>query len=77
MHRGICIAITACTCTRVCVQHTHSIDVLKQFDDGRVQEVVSLSIGHKRLNDRGKQVVPHNVAIVVLIFQTDNSPAES
>ena len=53
---------------------TYHSEVFKEFNDRRVEEVVSPSIG---LNNGGKEIVSDYVAIVELVFQTHSLPTES
>ena len=55
---------------------TYHSEVFKEFDDGRVEEVVAPTVGNKGLNDGGEEVVSHDVAIVKLIFETHNLSTE-
>lgn len=53
---------------------THHFNELKELNDGWVEEVVSGAIVQQGINDRLKQVPFDDVAVVILILQT-NDPA--
>lgn len=61
-----------------CYEHiccvTHHFDELKELYDGRVEEVVSGAVVQQGINDGLKQVPFDDVAVVVLVLQT-NDPA--
>ena len=50
--------------------------VLKQLNDGWVEEVVPTAISLKRLDDRIKQIVLDDVAAILLVLQSNNATAE-
>lgn len=56
---------------------THHFDELKQFYDGRVEKVVAGAIVQQGIDDWLKQVSFDYVAVVIFIFQTDDSTHES
>lgn len=56
---------------------THHFNELKEFYDGRVKEVVSGAVVQQGINDRLKQVSLDDVAVVVLILQTNDPPHET
>ncbi len=43
------------------------LDELEKLEDGRVEEVVAVVVGHQRLNHRDKQVTLHNTNTTVSI----------
>lgn len=52
-------------------------DELKQFDDGRVQQVVPSIIRLQSLHNRGKQIAADDVTIVKVILQANDFAEES
>lgn len=56
---------------------THHFNELKELYDGRVEEVVSGAVVQQGINDRLKQVPFDDVAVVVLILQTNDSAHET
>ncbi len=58
-------------------EETHHSDELEELDDGRVQQVVSGAVVQQRVDDRLEQVSFHDVAVVILVLQADDSPHEA
>lgn len=56
---------------------THHFNELKELYDGWVEEVVSSAVVQQGINDRLKQVAFDDVAVVVLILQTNDSAHET
>lgn len=56
---------------------THHFNELKELYDGRVEEVVSSAVVQERVDDRLKQVSFDDVAVVVLVLQTNDSAHET
>ena len=56
---------------------TNRSNEFKQFNDSRVQQIVSLSVFFKRGNHWIKQLAFDNVAIVEFILQANYSPQEA
>ena len=56
---------------------THHFNELKELDDGWVEEVVSGAVVQQGVNDGLKQVPFDDVAVVVLILQTDDPAHET
>ncbi len=56
---------------------THHSDELEELDDGRVQQVVSGAVVQQSVDDRLEQVSFHDVAVVILVLQADDSPQEA
>ena len=50
--------------------------VLKQLNNGWVEEVVPTAISLKRLDNRIKQIVLDDVAAILLVLQSNNATAE-
>lgn len=57
--------------------NTHHTDILKHLNDGWVHEIVAWAVVEESLNDRLKEEIPHYVAIVEFILQTNDSPHEA
>lgn len=55
----------------------HHFNELKELNDGWVEEVVSGAIVQQGVNDRLKQVPFDDVAVVILILQTDDPAHET
>lgn len=55
---------------------THHFDELKQFYDGRVEQIVSGAIVQQGIDDRLKQVSFDDVAVIIFILQTYDSTHE-
>lgn len=55
---------------------THHFDELKQFNDGRVEEVVSGAIVQQGIDNRLKQVSFDDVAVIIFILQAYDSTHE-
>lgn len=51
---------------------THHFDELKELDDGWIEEVVSGAVVQQGVDDRLKQVPFDDVAVVILVLQTDD-----
>lgn len=62
---------------RVFRSNTHHTDILKHLNDGWVHEIVAWAVVEESLNDRLEEEIPHYVAIVELILQTNDSPHEA
>lgn len=56
---------------------THHFYELKQLYDGWIEEVVSGAVVQQGINDRLKQVPFDDVAIVILVLQTNNPTHET
>ncbi len=57
--------------------NTHHTDILKHLNDGRVHEIVAWPVVEEGLNNRLKEKVSHDVAIVEFILQTNDPPHEA
>lgn len=56
---------------------THHFYELKELYDGWIEEVVSCAVVQQGINDRLKQVPFDDVAIVILVLQTNNPTHET
>ena len=54
----------------------YQLDVLKELNDGWVDEVVAATIGNERLDDWFKKIISDNVSIVEFVLETNYPPAE-
>lgn len=61
-------------CSQTCSYH---FDELEELDDGRVQQVVSGAVVQQGVDDRLKQVSFHDVAVVILVLQSNDPPHEA
>ena len=57
--------------------NTHHTDILEHLNDGWVHEIVAGPIVEEGLDDGLKEKVPHDVAIVEFILQTNDPPHEA
>ena len=51
-------------------------DILKELNDGRINEVVALTVGNECLDDRLEKIVSDNVTIVELVLKTHYPSAQ-
>lgn len=56
---------------------THHFNELKELYDGWIEEVVSGAIVQQGINDRLKQVPFDDVAVVILVLQTNDPSHET
>ena len=56
---------------------TNHFDELKEFDDGRIEKVVTAAVTHQGVHDRRKEIALDDVAIVELVFQSNDLSHES
>lgn len=60
----------------VCLS-THHFDELEELDDGRVEEVVSSAVVQQGVDDGLEEVPFDDVAVVILVLQTDDPAHEA
>lgn len=55
---------------------THHFYKLKKLNHGWIQEVISVTIGQKGINNRPEEVLLDDVFVIELFFQSNNLPTK-
>jgi len=56
------------------VRQTYDADEVKEFNQGRVEEVVLVCVGNERFDHRAEQIQPRDMSVIELIFEADALP---